>query len=104
MRLPVMDAPLLSYYEAIEKASVDMLAAAQRGDWGQVEQLEDTCGQLISRLQDAARSRPLPPEQARARGRILLRILLNDAQIRSLAEPWRDRLERLMAGWSRTAH
>ena len=99
-----MDTPLLSYYEAIEKTSADMLAAARRGDWDQVVQLEGACGRLISQLRDAARARPLPPDQARTKARILQRILLNDAQIRSLAEPWRERLDGLLGGRPRTVH
>lgn len=82
-----MDAPLLSYYEAIEKASAEMLCAARRGDWSQVVAMEDACGLLISQLKRAAQERPLAPEQARTKAGILRRILLNDAQIRSLTEP-----------------
>ena len=99
-----MDTPLLSYYEAIEKASADMLAAARRGDWDQVVRLEGACGELISQLKDAARVRPLPRDQARLKARILQRILLNDAQIRSLAEPWRERLDTLLGGHAPTVH
>ncbi|WP_157269909.1 flagellar protein FliT [Azohydromonas aeria] len=82
-----MDTPLLSYYEAIEQASADMLSAAQRGDWDQVMRLEGACGVLISALNQAARSKALAPQQARDKARILQRILLNDARIRSLAGP-----------------
>jgi flagellar protein FliT len=80
-----MDTPLLNYYEAIEKASADMLSAAQRGDWDQVVQLEGACGVLISALNEAARAKMLSPQQACDKARILRRILLNDARIRSLA-------------------
>ena len=99
-----MEIPLLSYYEAIEKASADMLAAARRGDWEQVVRLEGACGELISQLKDAAHARPLPCDQARIKARILQRILLNDAQIRSLAEPWRERLDTLLGGQPPTVH
>ena len=30
---PAMTTPLLNYYQAIEKASQDMLEAARTGDW-----------------------------------------------------------------------
>ena len=35
-----MDTRLLSYYEAIEQASADMLNAAKAGDWDQVVKIE----------------------------------------------------------------
>ena len=99
-----MDTPLLSYYEAIEQASADMLSAAQRGDWEQVLKLEGTCGALISQLKHAAQARPLAPEQARTKARILQRILLNDARIRSLAEPWHDGIDTRPGVPRRTVH
>ena len=52
-----MDTQLLSYYEAIEKASADMLNAAKAGDWDQVVKLEGACVLLISQLKHAARQR-----------------------------------------------
>ena len=99
-----MDTPLLRYYEAIEQASADMLLAAQRGDWEQVLKLEGTCGTLISQLKHAAQVRPLAPEQARIKERILQRILSYDAQIRSLADPALDGLTVLLNGASHTVH
>jgi flagellar protein FliT len=95
---------LLRYYEAIEQASADMLLAAQRGDWDRVVNLENACSSLISQLEHAAVALPLPPSQARTKARIMLRILRNDAQIRSLAEPWRDGVDALLAGQARTVH
>ena len=99
-----MSTSLLSYYEAIEKASADMLLAAQRGDWQQFVALEGACGNLISQLRQAGGTRKLPQEQARAKARILQRILLNDAQIRRLAEPWLDELDAVLAARPRTVH
>jgi flagellar protein FliT len=99
-----MDTPLLSYYEAIEQASADMLSAARRGDWSQVAELEGRCGLLIEQLNHAAQTRPLAPDQARTKARILQRILLNDAQIRCLTEPWQDSVNDLLAARPRTVH
>jgi flagellar protein FliT len=39
----LMNTELLSYYEAIEQASCDMLAAAKTGDWDAVVKLEGAC-------------------------------------------------------------
>ena len=111
-----MDPQLLSYYEAIESASVDMLAAARAGNWDEVVKLEGACVLLISRLKNAAQEPPAASgashspgqaqalELAKAKSRIMQRILVNDAEIRHLAEPWLQDLDDTLAGRSRTFH
>lgn len=95
---------LLSYYEAIEQASADMLEAARNGNWDQVVKLEGACVLLISQLKQAARGHDLAPEEARLKSRIMQRILVNDAEIRHLAEPWLEDLDHLLAGKPKTLH
>jgi flagellar protein FliT len=115
-----MDQQLLTYYEAIEKASADMLLAAREGNWDEVVKLEGACVLLISQLKHAAQTfddpapEPLPlaanmepasdAETARAKSLIMQRILVNDAEIRNLAEPWLQDLSETMAGRRRTLH
>lgn len=99
-----MDASLLTYYEAIEQASQDMLNAARAGNWDHVVKLEGACALLISQLKHAAANRPLPSEEAQLKSRIMQRILVNDAEIRHLAEPWLDQLDELLAGRTKTLH
>jgi flagellar protein FliT len=100
-----MDPQLLSYYEAIERASVDMLAAARAGNWDEVVKLEGACVLLISQLKHAAQEpepaaavHPQVMEAAKAKSRIMQRILVNDAEIRHLAEPWLQDLDETLAG------
>ena len=81
-------AGLLGYYEAIEQASQNMLEAARAGDWDSVMRLESACAVLIAQLKYAAADRPLQTEEVTLKGRIMKRILVNDAEIRHLAEPW----------------
>jgi flagellar protein FliT len=97
-------ASLLTYYEAIEQASAEMLAAARAGNWDQVVKLEGACVLLISQLKHAARGKALAPEEAQLKTRIMQRILVNDAEIRHLAEPWLEDLDNMMAGKSKTVH
>ncbi len=108
MKLDTMDAPppkhLLRYYEAIESASEQMLAAARDGDWDQVVKLEGACALLISDLKHAAANLELGAEERQLKGRIMKRILVNDAEIRTLAEPWLEDLDRLMAGRPKMLH
>ena len=100
-----MTTALLNYYQAIEKASQDMLEAAKAGNWDQVLKLEGACALLISQLkQTAANEKPLGREAAQFKSRIMQRILVNDAEIRQLAEPWLDDLDDLLAGRTQTFH
>lgn len=99
-----MDAQLLSYYEAIEKASAEMLAAAKSGNWDEVVKLEGACVLLISQLKHAARQGPPDEQAAKAKSRIMQRILVNDAEIRHLAEPWLQDLDDTLAGRRKTLH
>ena len=114
-----MDPQLLSYYEAIERASADMLNAARDGKWDEVLKLEGACVLLISQLMHAAQqpedqasglpglaaqSLPGNPEAAKVKSRIMQRILVNDAEIRHLAEPWLQDLDEALAGRSQTLH
>ena len=99
-----MNTQLLSYYEALEKASTDMLSAAREADWDQVVRLEGACVLLIAQLKHAASENSLAAEEARLKTRIMQRILVNDAEIRTLAEPWLEDLDRLLAGKTRTLH
>ncbi len=89
-----MNTQLLSYYEAIEQASADMLSAARTGNWDEVVKLEGACVLLISQLKHAAAGEKLAPEENKLKTRIMQRILLNDAEIRNLAEPWISDLSR----------
>jgi flagellar protein FliT len=99
-----MHPSVLTFYEAIEKASADMLDAARAGDWDQVVKLEGACVLLISQLKQAARELPLGQDESRVKSRIMQRILLNDAEVRQLAEPWLPDLHRLLQGQTKTLH
>ena len=99
-----MHSHLLSYYEAIERASADMLDAARVGNWDHVIKLEGACVLLISQLKNAARGHALSPEESQLKTRIMQRILVNDAEVRHLAEPWLDDLDQMMAGKPKTLH
>ncbi|KAB0573829.1 flagellar protein FliT [Ideonella dechloratans] len=99
-----MNESLLSYYEAIERASSDMLSAARDGNWDEVVKLEGACAVLISQLKQAAKDQALKAEDNQVKSKIMQRILLNDAEIRHLAEPWLEDLDNMMHGRSKTLH
>jgi flagellar protein FliT len=91
---------LLDYYKAIESASQQMLAAAQKENWDQVVRLESTCAVLIAQLRGKARTNKLNNDERREKLRIMQRILRTDAEIRLLAEPWLSDIELLMGNSS----
>jgi flagellar protein FliT len=97
-REPAMNATLMQYYEAIETASRDMLEAARSGDWDNVVKLEGACAVLIAQLKRTATFQPLDRVESQRKSLLMQRILRNDAEIRHLAEPWLENLDRLMAG------
>jgi flagellar protein FliT len=99
-----MNTVLLNYYEAIERASQDMLEAARAGNWDHVVKLEGACALLISQLKHAATTQGLGSEEAQLKSRIMQRILINDAEIRQLAEPWLEELDDILAGRPTTLH
>ena len=113
-----MDPQLLSYYEAIERASAEMLSAARAGNWDEVVKLEGACVLLISQLKHAAQepgdgarraqAQAQAPESAseaaKVKSRLMQRILVNDAEIRHLAEPWLQDLDDTLAGRRKTLH
>ncbi|WP_374316716.1 flagellar protein FliT [Aquabacterium sp.] len=92
----IQSGALLTYYQAIENASHDMLEAARTGDWDTVVKLEGACAVLISQLKQAADEHPLAPDELALKSRIMQRILVNDAEIRHLAEPWINDLGHMM--------
>ncbi len=87
---------LLSYYEAIEQASLDMLKAARAGDWDRVVKLEGACAVLIAQLKHASAEHPMGTAEMALKARIMQRILVNDAEIRNLAEPWLNELSHMV--------
>jgi len=96
--------PLLEYYEAIERASEEMLGAASREEWDQVLWLESTCAVLVAQLKHEAQERGLDAHHVEQKNEIMQRILRNDARIRNAAEPWLEDLDRMLEGRALRLH
>lgn len=96
----MMPSPLIDYYRAIETTSSSMLESAKLGAWEAVIQSESVCAILISQLRDHSHSQTLSVEDRKEKHRIMLQIVRNDAQIRSMTDPWLDELEKVMHGGS----
>ena len=102
--MSALNSDLIGYYEALERASNDMLAAARAANWEQVVKLEGACVLLIAQLKRAAHEQSLATEEAKQKNRIMQRILVNDAEIRQLAEPWLQTLDEALDGRRRVLH
>lgn len=89
---------LIQQYVEIERASEKMLAAAKRQDWDGVQIQEQVCSCLIERLRSVQNEYVLENSQKKQKTEIMQRILLNDAQIRILCEPWLEVLEKNLLG------
>ncbi len=88
---------LIDYYKAIEDSSRKMLEAAQADDWDEVVRFEGVCAVLIEQLRDRARTIELSPQHRSEKTQIMQRILRIDAQMRVLAEPWLEQVDRIYA-------
>ena len=97
---------LIDYYKAIEDGSRKMLEAAQADDWDEVVRFESACAVLIEQLRERSRVLNLDPDQRSEKAKIMQCILRMDAQLRLLADPWLDQLDRLYAhqGTGQTLH
>ena len=99
-----MSEVLIGYYKAIEDSSRKMLEAAQASDWDGVVRYEGACAVLIEELRFKSQEHELLPEHRKEKTVIMQRILRNDAQIRTLAEPWLAQFEHLFEGQPQVMH
>jgi len=84
----------LAFYESIAQVSQVMLTAARQGDWDTLIDAEHCCAALIERVRsidDAERT--LDNDGTSRKREIIRRILVDDAEIRDLTQPWLRQLE-----------
>lgn len=89
---------LIGFYLSIERASRDMLEAAQESDWDRVGAIQEHCGLLIDQVRRLSSRVSLNRHEQKAKLKIVRQIVRNEAQIRRLAYPWTERYEHLMLG------
>ena len=86
----------LWFYESIAAASARMLDAARDADWDALLEHEKSCAKLIDTLRAAGAEYRLGPESLERKNAIIRRLLVEDAEIRRLTQPWLGRLEELL--------
>jgi len=92
-----MYATTIDRYSALERVCNRMLVAARRDDWEEVRSIEQEVREHVAGLRGAVSPPSLGVEDRREKFRILRRIVLIDAQLRHLAQPWQRHLDALLA-------
>jgi flagellar protein FliT len=87
---------LISIYEKVDQLTVNMLTAAQSGDWDLLGQLERDCSGQVSILKNNEIQSEMPIDLKTKKISIIKNILANDKAIREITEPWMQELSNLM--------
>ncbi len=80
--------PSCAAYERIAQLTSEMLAAARCQQWEQLIELEHVCRNAFAGLVDASDAAPATPEVTQRKAALIRQVIANDAEIRSLVEPW----------------
>jgi flagellar protein FliT len=83
---------VLDLYETVATISDQMLAAARVGDWDRLTELESRCASQVDILRQEEMPAALPAPARERKVALIRKMLEDDRQIRSLTEPWMERL------------
>lgn len=83
-------------YEAISSITGRMVEAARASDWDLLATLEHDCSGLVNGLRAADGRWTLNHEQRQRKVALIRKVLADDAEIRSLTEPWLEKLAALL--------
>jgi flagellar protein FliT len=90
------DEELLSIYENVAVITDQMLIAARIGDWDQLVELELRCASQVEMLRNEEGRTALTGAVRERKLALIKKVLEDDRQIRSITEPWMDRLAGLI--------
>lgn len=80
--------PSCTGYERIARLTGEMLAAARHQQWDQLIELEHACKNAFTDLVEVSGAAQATPEVAQRKAALIRQVLADDAEIRSLVEPW----------------
>jgi hypothetical protein len=86
--------PFPPHHHALESTGAQMLAAARQGHWAEVTRLEAVARSQVASYRATPGNPPSTPADKQVRLNALKAILHLDAQVRALAEPGWNRLDR----------
>ncbi len=87
---------IIATYEAIQATTGKMLLAAQNGEWDKLVSLEQECRQLTEQLIQNKSEPKLDEEQLQKKVRIIHKVLEDDNKIRTITEPWMEKLNDML--------
>lgn len=87
---------IIHTYEAILAITNKMLTAAQKNEWDTLIKLEHECKQLTNELMRNEQEAILSHEQQQKKLEIIHQVLDDDAKIRSITEPWMEKLQDIL--------
>jgi flagellar protein FliT len=85
----------LPRYRALSEESSRMVAAARRDDWMAVFDAEERCRVIVNELRALPDNALSAPERDEKRS-LIEKILVEDREIRDLAQPWMKRMHESM--------
>ena len=83
-------------YETLSNKSAAMLDAARRSDWEAVISIEQECSLLIGNLKSSLDVATADTKDRQRKTQIIRRMLIEDAEIRDLAQPQLAKLARMI--------
>lgn len=90
---------ILAAYRSISNITGEMAGAARAGEWDKLTALEQHCATLVAQFEAVGAVRMtsrLPSEVLRQKVELIHKILADDAEIRRHAEPWMERVQKLL--------
>ena len=87
---------IISIYEAILTITGRMLKAAQSADWERLITLEHECRGLTKELMISDENKVLSSDLRQRKQEIIQQILADDAEIRTLTQPWMAQLQNIL--------
>ena len=87
---------VISIYETVSTITGEMLLAAQRQDWDQLETLESQCSHQIEIIKTRGPLAPVHGDQREHKISLLQKILHDDRLIRDATQPWLNELQALI--------
>lgn len=93
---------IMSSYDAIAAASGRMLEAARAADWDGLVAAERECAGLIEEVRRLNSSEKLSAACQARRMTAIRKVLAHDAEIRSITQPWLEKLESFLTGQDNT--
>lgn len=87
---------IIAIYETILTITGRMLKAAQSADWERLITLEHECRGLTKKLMISDKNKVLSNDLRQRKQEIIQQILADDAEIRTLTQPWMAQLQNIL--------